>query len=158
MLFQSYIIETYNRISSYQNPSQSSTVTVPTATKTNEDVFDLFITEMFGECSSSSSTGEGRDTAFLQQLKALEVEPRQNHSLDIWKYWTDRKTTHPELSAVASVVLATPSNQVSVERAFSALALILTDHRSTLGEDNLSNILLVKLNKDLYEDIMPTMY
>ncbi|XP_065084689.1 uncharacterized protein LOC135706932 [Ochlerotatus camptorhynchus] len=154
-LIQNYIIETYKRISSYQNPAPSAAVASPATTETTEDDFDHYLTELFGECSSS--TGETRDSAFLQQLKALEVEPRQNHSHDVWKHWTDRRTTHPELSAVASVVLATPSNQISVERAFSALALILTDHRSTLGEENLSSILLVKLNKDLFEEIMPSM-
>lgn len=49
------------------------------------------------------------------------------------------------------VVLATPSNQVSVERSFSALALVLTSHRAGLGQDALEDILIIKLNRDIFE-------
>ena len=93
----------------------------------------------------------------MQQLKAVEVDPRRGVKFDVWEFWMDRSGTHPELSAVASVVLATPSNQVAVERAFSALALILTNSRSTLGEDTLQNLLLIKLNKDVFNKILTTM-
>lgn len=89
----------------------------------------------------------------MQQLKSLDAEPRQNHTYDVFKHWLKRKDSHPELFAVAMIVLGTPSNQVSVERAFSALALVLSPHRTGLGHDTLEDILLVKLNKDLFEKI-----
>ena len=67
----------------------------------------------------------------------------------------ERKTTHPELHAVATILLTVPSTQVSVERAFSALSLVLSDHRTTLGEDILSAILIIKLNRQVYDAILP---
>lgn len=118
----------------------------------DEDENDKLLTELFGEPTDPSFSN---DNNFNQQLKSIEVEPRRNFHFDVWKFWTGRTSTHPELSAVAAVVLATPSNQVSVERAFSALALVLTNCRSTLGEDTLSNTLIIKLNKPLYDKIVP---
>lgn len=150
--FKSYVIETYNKIASYRKPAQTAALETSVSASAKEDDFDSFITTMFGECSTA--TNEPSSSVFLQQLKALEVEPRQNYGYDVWEHWVNRRYTHPELYAVAIVVLATPSNQVSVERSFSALPLIMTDRRSRIGEENLGNILFVKLNKDLFDTAM----
>lgn len=110
---------------------------------------------MFGGSLVGSSTSSA---TFQQQLKALEAEQRQSTTYNVWEHWIQRKATHPELAAVAAVVLAVPATQSMVERAFSALGLVLSPHRSTLGEDTLENILLIKLNKDVYEQISGTLY
>lgn len=123
--------------------------------ETNDD-FDEYLTEMFG--GTVGMENGPSETNFLQQLQSLDLEPRQNHSYNLWHHWLSRKTTHPELYAVAMVVLATPSNQVSVERAFSALGLILSNRRTQLAEDTLTNILLVKLNKALFPQAISTAY
>lgn len=115
--------------------------------------FDDIMTEMFGGSLTSND-----NFRFMKQLKALDAEERQNHNYDVWNHWIARKHTHPELYEVAMVVLATPSSQVSVERAFSALALILTDLRTGLSEETLSNILTIKLNRDLFKKILPGLY
>lgn len=112
--------------------------------------FDDFVTELYGG-TLSKTVNDATDSSFTQQLKALEAEPRQDHTYDVFKHWLKRRETHPELFEVAMVVLATPSNQVSVERAFSALALILTSHRVGLGQDALEDILIIKLNRDIFE-------
>ena len=124
--------------------------TIFDTTSAVEDENDVLIAEVLGDSSCSSAD----QRSFNRQLKLLDGEPRQSSKMDVCKYWVDKKQTHPEISSVASVVLATPSNQVSVERAFSALGLVLTDLRSTLSEDTLSNILLIKLNKALFENEM----
>ncbi|XP_065074186.1 uncharacterized protein LOC135698221 [Ochlerotatus camptorhynchus] len=151
---QAYIVETWNRIHDIRS-LKSKTSCDPPSSISLEDENDIFITQLFG--SSTVTIVAGEETGFMQQLKAVEVEPRRSFNFDLsWRFWMDRKGTHPELSAVVSVVLATPSNQVSVERAVSALALILTNTRSTLGEDTLQNLLLVKLNKEVFDKILPT--
>lgn len=45
--------------------------------------------------------------------------------------------------------MAIPPTQTAVERVFSALALVLTSHRTNLGDEILENILLVRLNHNL---------
>ena len=114
-----------------------------------------FITEMFGgaldvPCNSNST--------LQQQVKVVELEQRQPTTYDVWQHWVNRRTTHPELYAVATMVMSVPPTQASVERAFSALALVLSPHRSTMGEDTLENILLVKLNEELYLQIISNLY
>lgn len=109
---------------------------------------------MFGGTLVASSS----NSTFQQQVKALEAEQRQPTSYNVWQHWMNRKTSHRELSAVAAVVMSVPATQSMVERAFSALALVLSPHRSTLGEGTLENILLIKLNREVYEQIIPTLY
>lgn len=120
------------------------------------DDFDQYLTEMFG--GSVDTNNQENSTNFLQQLKALDLEPRQHHNFNVWNYWLRRKATHPELHAVAMIVLSTPSNQVSVERAFSALALVLSNLRTGLAEGTLANILMIKLNKDLFQKTVNSVY
>lgn len=112
--------------------------------------FDDFVTELYGG-TLSKTANDATDSSFAQQLKALEAEPRQDHTFDVFNHWVKRRESHPELFEVAMVVVATPSNQISVERSFSALALILTSHRVGLGQDALEDILIIKLNRDIFE-------
>lgn len=67
----------------------------------------------------------------------------------ILPYWNSKIETNPELYKLASVLMAIPPTQTTVERVFSALALVLTSHRTRLGDQTLENILLVRLNHDL---------
>ncbi|XP_058811374.1 uncharacterized protein LOC131676274 [Topomyia yanbarensis] len=152
---QEYLVDTWNRISEL-DPCPSSSRTTEPVTETRNDDFDKFLTDLFGGSAPAESSSD-RST-FLQQLKALEVEPRQNHGYDSFQHWLNRSQTHPELYRVAMVVLAVPSNQVSVERAFSAFGLVLSNRRTGLAEDTLANILLVKLNRELFDKVMPNLY
>ena len=71
--------------------------------------------------------------------------------------WLAGKASHPELFAVIMMVLSAPSNQASVERAFSALALVLTSHRTGMADDLFEYTLLVKLNQPIVEKVLPTL-
>lgn len=74
-----------------------------------------------------------------------------NESLkqSIWDIWEKRKNKDVELYRLATTVFTIPPTQTTVERAFSALALILTSHRTRLNDDTLQNILLIRLNQDI---------
>lgn len=61
-------------------------------------------------------------------------------------YWEDNKYVFPFLAKLAAIVHGVPATEVSVERAFSALKLILDDLRCNLSDENLKKILFVKLN------------
>lgn len=56
------------------------------------------------------------------------------------------------------MVLAVPSNQVSVERSFSAFGLVLSNRRTGLAKDIVANMLLMKLNGELLEQAIPELY
>ncbi|XP_052565472.1 zinc finger BED domain-containing protein 4-like [Culex pipiens pallens] len=86
-----------------------------------------------------------------QKLHELSLQPRVSCDDDVLEFWDCKKKLEPELYALAQVALAVPCTQVSVERSFNSLALILSDRRLRLGNANLTNILLVKLNAVLFE-------
>lgn len=94
------------------------------------------------------------DTQWLEeQLKKFDgiTEPL---SKSIFALWEQMKTAWPEIYTLASVILAIPPTQTTVERAFSALALVFTSHRTKLSDQSLQNILLVRLNYKIYEEEM----
>lgn len=65
---------------------------------------------------------------------------------NIMEYWQEKKCIYPHLYQLAKVVHSVPATQVSVERSFSALKMMLTDQRCNLSEESLAKLLFVKLN------------
>lgn len=86
----------------------------------------------------------------LRQLLILE---RQHSSSDILNFYKTIKYTEPALYRLAEVVLCVPATQVSVERAFSSLPLILSKNRQCMSVETLSNVLFVWLNHELIQNI-----
>lgn len=88
-----------------------------------------------------------------RKLEALCDRTRLSADKNVLIDWESKKTDDPELYALSQIDLSIPATQVSVERAFSALGLILTKHRTCLKEQTLNNILLLKLNSDLFNNL-----
>ncbi|XP_033242774.1 uncharacterized protein LOC117186299 isoform X3 [Drosophila miranda] len=65
---------------------------------------------------------------------------------NIMEYWEEHRYRFPNLYQLAKVVHSVPATQVSVERSFSALKMMLTDQRCNLADETLSKLLFVKLN------------
>lgn len=93
------------------------------------------------------------DRTTKQKLENLCNMERQSFDTNILDFWKNTKISDPEMGRLIDVALAVPSTQVSVERAFSALATILTKLRSKLSKETINNILIVKLNKNLIKDL-----
>ncbi|XP_028898464.2 zinc finger BED domain-containing protein 4 [Zeugodacus cucurbitae] len=72
--------------------------------------------------------------------------PFQRIDADVLTFWKGKQCTDQELYALSNVCFAVPPTQVTIERAFSTLRLVLTDYRNRLSQEVLENILLVKLN------------
>lgn len=84
-------------------------------------------------------------------LIEFEQLPRAQIDLDVLKYWENQKGDESrffELYKVAQIIMATPATEVSVERAFSTLHFILNNYRSRLSNQQLEDILIVKLNSN----------
>lgn len=69
--------------------------------------------------------------------------------ISVMEYWEQEKNVQPELYKLATVILAVQATQTSVERCFSAFNLVFSSRRTRLSDENLQNILLIKLN-DFY--------
>lgn len=98
------------------------------------------------------------NTTIKQQLSDLMNRPRSSLSTKFLQFWKDLKVHQPELYSLAVSVLAVPSSQISVERAFSALALILTHLRTNLNKATLANILIEKFNCQLINEIANSVF
>lgn len=83
--------------------------------------------------------------AIIESFDNLVIEPIQTPVLDFWKRM---KLQLPELYKLSTVVMAIPPTQTTVERAFSALAMVLTSRRTRIGDEILQSILLVRFNKN----------
>lgn len=94
------------------------------------------------------------DQIFLElQLFADSEKKRIDSSINILKYWKDKKNIYPALYEVFTFLSTIPPTQVTVERSFSQLALIYNEKRSKLTEDMLEAILIINLNKEIAYEI-----
>jgi bifunctional polynucleotide phosphatase/kinase len=85
----------------------------------------------------------------LTHLDAFEYAPRLDKKANVLEYWDNEKTRKPELYLLASVALAVPVTQVSVERTFSSLKYVLSPYRANLKPDRLEQVLLARCNEIL---------
>lgn len=100
--------------------------------------------------TQSSSSENSTKKRFETQLKLFfkeETFVKVQNAKGILAYWSKAaRYEYDALYEVAQLLLSVPATQVSVERAFSSLRFILNDYRTSLGDDSLENILLIKLN------------
>lgn len=83
------------------------------------------------------------------------VGVKESLNISIFDYWQKNSQLKPELYKLASIIHAVPPSQTTVERAFSAMALILSPLRTNLSDRNLENSLLIRLNRELFDGICP---
>lgn len=102
------------------------------------------------EVESEGENSEEEDEPELR-LATIEIHGYSPKPIDvnvnIMNYWEEKKYTYPRLYRLAKVLHSVPATQVSVERAFSALKLVMTDLRCNLSSESLKKIMFLKLNK-----------
>ena len=67
--------------------------------------------------------------------------------------------SYPNISCLLHLLLVAPVTSASVERANSSLDFVLTDRRSTMGQDRLNDLILLYAHKDIqldYEQLVDT--
>lgn len=97
---------------------------------------------------------------FNKQLEEYENKMNRIHSgcsiVDFWAGRLEQSKDIVNLDAIKEIAInlvSVPSTQVPVERAFSHLNFVFSKHRSGLEQEILEFIFLIRLNKDLWEDI-----
>lgn len=71
----------------------------------------------------------------------------------IMTYWETKKKVYPVLYELAMVIFAISPTQVTVERLFSTFSLLFSDHRASLSQILLEDILLICSNQDLLREV-----
>ncbi|XP_046868368.1 uncharacterized protein LOC124460831 [Drosophila willistoni] len=103
--------------------------------------------ELLDDFLSSSMVVPNESTNVYAKIETLKL-PVMKANTDVLCFWKYKKTTDPELYALSKVCFAIPPTQVTIERAFSSLKLVLSDNRNRLSHETLENILLVRLNSN----------
>lgn len=84
---------------------------------------------------------------FDREMKNKKRDSKSNHPLDFWK---SHGHSFPELHELANIIFAASPTEVSVERNFSALTFIFNRYRCNLSDENLNDILFIRLNSDIF--------
>lgn len=142
-----YCMQIHQRIQSLKENDVPMTVTemqngsAPTADKRHER-FERVCADVLP--GAAVKTGAKKDLALRLQQLILQEKP--TYPFNIAGHWKTVLQTDPEMAELANVILAAPATQVSVERAFSVLTLILSKTRTCLKDKNLQNLIFAKLN------------
>ena len=87
----------------------------------------------------------------LKQEGSLKDDEAQHLFFDPRLIWADQLLTAAELAAVACAFLSIAASEASVERSFSAHALVIAKRRHNLSHPHASNELQIKFNRRTLE-------
>lgn len=121
----------------------------------SNDDLDNFLDSFEGTNLPQSTLQSNEILLKLQQFdNDMNTKKRLPRTVNINKYWEEKKNSDPELFQLASVIFGVASAQTSVERNFSALTFILNRYRCNLSDENLEDILFIRTNKELFLEII----
>lgn len=89
------------------------------------------------------------DRLFQEMSEYENVKPYDIRA-SVMDFWDENSEKYKLLRSLAEVFHAVPSNQGIVEQGFSSFSYIRSKYRMCLSPENLSNVLMVRLNKDLF--------
>lgn len=116
-------------------------------TSYDEDEFDAMLAE---ECSQARTTFETSQLDLkLKLLQLANSKTRLPINTDTIQYWQAKRYEDPELYDLAMTALAAPATQVSVERCFSAVKILLDERRLRMSADLLNDLMIIRCNQDL---------
>lgn len=150
-----YLAKLFNRITSIETPIPD-VVENPTNIIISEDINELeeYLEEfpIAGESeqvnvNDNNTNTQNNSENIINILRAFNGKV-EKPSIRLQHYWQQQKYGNPELYKIVSVLFTIRVTQTTVERAFSALRIILSSHRTNLKSETLQNILLVRLNHD----------
>lgn len=127
-------------------------------TNLESDEFAAFLNTVYGQTNGNQIVDENQTQPRITEetiRTKLKNFIGSSISIDscIFEYWENNRHTQPELYKLASIVHAVPPTQTTVERAFSAMALVLTPLRTNLFDNILENILMLRLNREIFQTI-----
>lgn len=101
----------------------------------------------YGDDGSRPSLENNQQNSRSIEILLQEFDgQRERLKSSVLDFWTENKNLLPELFQISEAVFAISPTQTSVERAFSSIPIILTSHRTSLGDNSLQNILFIRAN------------
>lgn len=149
--FLSKLYKRINSIESESNETGEDCSENPRDTDELEEYLTgIYLNQAESEHANNSATTSERSTVHINEELRNFIGKNENMNTSVFDYWSKNMHTKPVLYKLASVVHAVPPTQTTIERAFSAMALILTHLRTNLSDNNLENILMIRLNRELF--------
>lgn len=87
----------------------------------------------------------------IVKVKSFLNRPSINYKTNVFEYWTNIKKEEPELFKLITVLFSIPVTQASVERCFSSLSYIFNNYRARLTPGILKEVLILRLNFELFK-------
>lgn len=87
-----------------------------------------------------------------ESLAKFEAVKPINIKFNVFDFWRERKEEFPLLYKLATIVHSVQAGQCAVERDFSAFACARDSRRCKQRPKNLSNILMIRLNPEVYKE------
>jgi hAT family C-terminal dimerisation region len=116
---------------------------------TQTDPFQKYLAELNGNDAELDKAKQSKQTVLARELAKYESTKFSLNETknEVLKWWKSQAAEFPVLSSIACDLLCVPVAEVSVERLFSHLKLIMTKHRSTLKGKLLDDILFLRMNQ-----------
>jgi hypothetical protein len=111
----------------------------------NDDAMAEQLLQQYVSRPQASNSASPPKMSTHRRIDRLKLN-QKGLGINVSEYWKSRKFLDSDLYALYEIVFSIPPTQVSVERAFSALRLVLTYLRFNLCSSILEDILLIKLN------------
>lgn len=135
-----------------ENASQSTTEALHTVVL-EDDIVDTFLNPTIHSDESISVQSMHFDIkSCLRNFNYPKEKRLKVKETNIHKFWEQQKFYYPELHKLSEITTVISPTDVPNERDFSDLNFILNSKRTNLIEENLEKILIVKLNKDLFDE------
>lgn len=130
----------------YDSQSQQQDTSDAMDTDDSEPITPDFIAR-FDKSILKSTPKVCPEGSLRERIINLQNRPGKQSGFNVLNYWSIEPDA--DLMKLAAVVLAVPVTQVTVERAFSALPLVLTDKRGNINDRNLNELLTIKQNMNV---------
>lgn len=110
--------------------------------------------EIYAEYQTMQCTeGQNSSNRLLKEMSIYETETPYDIKAPVMQFWVENSQKYQLLRPIADLLHAVPSNQCRTEASFSSLSYIRNRYRMSMHPKNISNILMVRLNKDIYSEL-----
>ncbi|KAI4822674.1 hypothetical protein KUCAC02_008206 [Chaenocephalus aceratus] len=123
-------------------PEQGDVPVSPPAPEAPQKKLRMFSHYSKTPSSTNSRSVQAQLTAYLDLIDNQASDP-------CFKFWQQNKSQFPVLYQVATQVFSIPASSAPIERVFSHGGIFMRPHRARLSCSMLSNLMLLKCNKDV---------
>lgn len=146
-----HLVCLYRRFRKF-NPIDSQNETIPAANQNVEELSRLEKYLMEKHPLTEASTQIEDEQRIYDKLISFGRIGRVASDSKIEDFWNANKHIYPDLFVLSTILNAVPSTEISVERLFSHLKYILNRLRNNLNDDSLEQILILRMNQDLFDE------